>query len=464
MLSSFFNSSLFELISATVMFFIALGVLVTVHEFGHFWVARRCGVKILRFSIGFGKPLWKRVDSNGTEFVVALIPLGGYVKMLDERNGRNGDATQIPEQDRLRAFNNKSVWQRMAVVIAGPLANLLFTIFLFWIINMLGVPGLRPIVPDVIPQSIADKSGIKPGMEIVELDGYAIPNLSKLQLTIWGLQDKTHTTAKVISPDMSEPQMINIALDNWNFNPEQDEPLRAIGIKLLTKASLKLVTVVNNSAAQRAGLLAGDIILKTNDQIMHNSGELVKIIQQNPNKSLKIEVNRNNIQHTFYLTPETKDVNGKQIGFAGVSFSPDILSYAENRIVNRYNPVTAIGYAVGQSWQLSFAIIKEVGHMIAGDRSLQSLAGPVTIAKGAGQSARRGLVDYLMFLALISINLGIINLLPVPILDGGHIVYLIVEKVTGKPVSEKVLEYGTRMGLLVLMLLMGLSVFNDFSR
>lgn len=444
------------------MFFIALGVLVTVHEFGHFWVARRCGVKILRFSIGFGKPLWQKVDRKGTEFVVALIPLGGYVKMLDERN--ETATTAIPEQDRLHAFNNKSVWQRMAVVIAGPLANFLFTVFLFWIIFMLGVPGIRPIIPDVIPQSIAEKSGIKPGMEIIELDGYAISDLSKLQLTIVGLQGKTQTTAKVINPEMSEPQTINISLDNWTFNPEQDEPLTSLGIKLLTKASLKLTSVVNNSAAQRAGFHEGDVIIKTNDQIMQDSGELAKIIQQHPNKQLKIEVNRNNIRHTLYLTPETKEVNGNQVGFAGLGFSPDILGLAENRIVSRYNPVTAVVYAVGESWQLSFTIVKEVGHMIAGDRSLQSLAGPLTIAKGAGQSASRGLVDYLMFLALISINLGIINLLPVPVLDGGHLVFLIVEKVTGKPVSEKVLEYGTRMGLLVLLLLMGLSFFNDFSR
>lgn len=462
MLSSFFNSSLFELIRATVMFFIALGVLVTVHEFGHFWVARRCGVKILRFSIGFGKPLWQKVDRNGTEFVIAQIPLGGYVKMLDERN--EAETEQIPEQDRLNAFNNKSVWQRMAIVIAGPLANFLLTIFLFWIIYIIGVPSIRPIVPAVIPHSIAEKSGIKSGMEIVELNGYAIPDLSKLQLTILGLQGKTQTTAKVISPDMSEPQTINIALDNWSFNPEQDEPLGAFGIKLSSKASLKLTTVINNSAAQRAGFNVGDVIIKTNDQIMQDSGELAKIILQNPNKPLKIEVNRNNIQHTLYLTPETKVVNGKQIGFAGIGFSPDILSLAENRIVIRYNPVTAVVDAIGRTWQLSFTIVKEVGHMIAGDRSLQSLAGPLTIAKGAGQSASRGLVDYLMFLALLSINLGIVNLLPVPVLDGGHLVFLIVENVTGKPVSEKVLEYGTRMGLLVLMLLMGLSFFNDFSR
>ncbi len=463
MLSSFLNSSLFEWMRTIITFAIALGILITVHEFGHFWVARRCGVKVLRFSIGFGKTLWKKTDRYGTEFVIAIIPLGGYIKMLDKHDNKDNDNEEMSQQDSLYMLSNKSVWQRMAIVVAGPLANFIFAIFLFWLVFMLGMPGIRPVVPDVIPHSIAERSGIKPGMEIIELDGFVIRDLAKLQLTVMGLQGKNQATAKVISPGMSESQTIILDLKHWTFNPEQDNPLYSLGIKLLTKASLKVDAVVDKSPAQKAGLISGDMIIKINDQIMKDSAELAKIIQQHPGEQLKLEINRNNVQHVLYVIPETKLINEKKIGFVGIYFAPDQLDLAENRIVNQYDVFTSLGYAADRTWQLSLTMLKEIGHMFAGNRSLQSLAGPVTIAKGAGQAASKGFVDYCIFLALISINLGIINLLPVPVLDGGHLIFLIVEKVTGRPVSEKVLEYSTRMGLLILMLLMGLSFFNDFS-
>ncbi|MEH2919688.1 sigma E protease regulator RseP [Samsonia erythrinae] len=440
-------------------FIIALGVLVTVHEFGHFWVARRCGVKVERFSVGFGRALWRRRDRTGTEFVVALIPLGGYVKMLDERVD-----TVAPEFRHL-SFNSKTVWQRAAIVSAGPVANFLFAIAAYWLVFILGVPGVRPVVGEILPNSIAAQAEMSAGMELKSVDGIETPDWDSARLALIG---KIGDSDVVIgTAPLGSDRVVQKTLDlrDWQFEPDRQDPATSLGIVPRgPQIEPVLHQVQNGSAAEKAGLQVGDRIVKVDGQVLAQWRDFVIAVRDNPGQSLALEVERNGEVLPLTLTPDSKSVgNGRVEGLAGVMPSVTPLP-EEYRTVRQYGPFSAVYQATDKTWQLMKLTVSMLGKLVTGDVKLNNLSGPISIAQGAGMSADYGLIYYLMFLALISVNLGIINLFPLPVLDGGHLLFLAVEKLKGRPVSERVQDVSYRIGTVLLMLLMGLALFNDFSR
>ena len=439
-------------------FIIALGVLITVHEFGHFWVARRCGVRVERFSIGFGKALWRRTDKSGTEYVIALIPLGGYVKMLDER------AEPVVPELRHYAFNNKTVGQRAAIIAAGPIANFLFAIFAYWLVFIIGVPGVRPVVGEITPNSIAAQAQIQPGTELKAVDGIETPDWDAVRLQLVSKIGDEHTTLSVAQFGSNQRQDKTLDLRHWAFEPDKEDPVSSLGIRPRGPQIEPVLSEVQvNSAASKAGLQAGDRIVKVNGQPLTQWMTFVTLVRDNPDTPLALDIERQGSSLSLTLTPDSKQVNGKAEGFAGVV--PKVIPLPdEYKTVRQYGPFSAILEASDKTWQLMKLTVSMLGKLITGDVKLNNLSGPISIAQGAGMSAEFGIIYYLMFLALISVNLGIINLFPLPVLDGGHLLFLAIEKLKGGPVSERVQDFSYRIGSILLVLLMGLALFNDFSR
>ncbi|GAL57945.1 metalloprotease RseP [Pseudescherichia vulneris NBRC 102420] len=439
-------------------FIVALGVLITVHEFGHFWVARRCGVRVERFSIGFGKALWRRTDKQGTEFVIALIPLGGYVKMLDERV-----EPVIPEL-RHTAFNNKTIGQRAAVIAAGPVANFLFAIFAYWLVFIIGVPGVRPVIGEITPNSIAASAQIAPGMELKAVDGIETPDWDAVRLQLVDKIGDEQTTVSIAPFGSDSRQQKTLDLRNWAFEPDKQDPVASLGIQpRAAQIESVLAEVQSGSAASKAGLQAGDRIVKVDGQAITQWMTFVTLVRDNPGKPLALDIERQGTPLSLTLIPDTKPGSGKDEGFAGVV--PKVIPLPdEYKTVRQYGPFDAVVEATGKTWQLMKLTVSMLGKLITGDVKLNNLSGPISIAQGAGMSAEFGLIYYLMFLALISVNLGIINLFPLPVLDGGHLLFLAIEKLKGGPVSERVQDFSYRIGSILLVLLMGLALFNDFSR
>ena len=438
-------------------FIVALGILITVHEFGHFWVARRCGVKVERFSTGFGKALWRRTDRQGTEYVIALIPLGGYVKMLDER------VESVPPELRRQAFNNKTILQRAAIISAGPLANFIFAIFAYWLVFIIGVPGVRPVVGEIVSGSPAAEAQITPGTELKAVDGIETPDWDAVRMALVARigDDNTLITVAPFGSEQTSDKTVN--LRNWHFEPDKQDPVASLGIQPRgPQIESVLAQVQKNSAASKAGLQAGDRIVKVDGQPLDQWQSFVAIVRDNPAKKIALEVERQGSTVDVTLTPDVNPRN-KAEGFAGVI--PRIIPLPdEYKTVRQYGPFAAFGEASAKTWQLMKLTVDMLGKLIVGDVKLSNLSGPISIAQGAGMSAEYGLIYYLMFLALISVNLGIINLFPLPVLDGGHLLFLLIEKIKGGPVSERVQDFSYRIGSIVLVLLMGLALFNDFSR
>jgi len=440
-------------------FIVALGVLITVHEFGHFWVARRCGVRVQRFSVGFGRALWRRTDKRGTEYVLAIIPLGGYVKMLDER------LETVPDEFRHQTFNSKTVWQRAAIISAGPIANFIFAVFAYWLVYIIGVPTVRPVVGEITPQSIAAQSNISPGMELKSIDGIETPDWDSVRLSLMGEIGSSKTTVGVSQFGASEVVEKTLDLRKWQFDPEKQDPVVALGIiPRGPQIESVLAEVQTDSAAQKAGLQAGDRIVKVDGQVLQNWRTFAMQVRDNPSKAIALEVERAGSPVNITLIPDSKSVGkGKEQGFAGVV--PKVIPLPdEYRTIRQYGPFVAFYEAGDKTWQLMKLTVNMLGKLITGDVKLNNLSGPISIAQGAGMSAEYGLVYYLMFLALISVNLGIVNLFPLPVLDGGHLMFLAIEKLKGGPVSERVQNFGYSIGAVLLVMVMGLALFNDFSR
>lgn len=439
-------------------FIVALGVLITVHEFGHFWVARRCGVKVERFSVGFGKALWRRRDRQGTEYVVAAIPLGGYVKMLDER------VEAVAPAQRHLSFNRKTVWQRAAIVSAGPIANFLFAVVAYWLVFIIGVPGVRPLVGEILPDSIAFQAQLSSGMELKSIDGIETPDWDTARLALIGKIGDSDVVIEA-APSGSTAVRKTLDLRDWHFDPAKQDPVMSLGIVPLTPQIEAVLTQIQpGSAAENAGLQVGDRIVKVDGQPLTRWPLFVAAVRDRPGESVALDVERGGETLSLALTPASKAVGGGKVeGFAGVVPKVNPLP-EEYRTVRQYGPFSAIWQAAEKTWQLMKLTVSMLGKLITGDVKLNNLSGPISIAQGAGMSADYGLIYYLMFLALISVNLGIINLFPLPVLDGGHLLFLLVEKLKGGPVSERVQDFSYRIGTVVLMLLMGLALFNDFSR
>ncbi len=448
-----------EFFWSLISFIIALGVLIIAHEFGHFWAARRCGIYVERFSIGFGKTLWSKVDRYGTEFVIALIPLGGYIKMLDER------VAPVATERRHFAFNNKTVGQCAVVVTAGPIANFLLAIFIYWLVFIIGIPSVRPVIESIQSNSIAEQANISPGMELKSIDDIEIPDWNAARFALISKIGNKELTWKVLPIGSSIPIKKLINLKEWNFDPETQDPVLSLGIMPVSARQDAVVCNIQpGSAAALSGLQIGDRIVKVGKQTIDLWHPFIFVVQQNPNVPLLLTIERQAEQQQLTLIPEVKTIiKGRQIGFAGLELLLIPLA-DEYKITQKYSPFYALYQATDKTWQLMKLTVSMIGKLITGDIKLTNLSGPVSIAKGASASAESGLVYYLMFIALISINLGVINLFPLPVLDGGHLLFLLIKKIKGEAVSKRVQDFSYRIGAIILIIIMGLALFNDFSR
>jgi regulator of sigma E protease len=452
------NSLLFTIVS----FIVALAILIAVHEFGHFWVARKLGVKVLRFSIGFGKPLWKKTSQvDGTEYVVAAIPLGGYVKMLDEREA------PVPETIKDQAFNRQSLPVRSAIVAAGPLFNFLFAIIAFWLIFVTGDTGLKPMIGKVEDGSLAQQSGFLVGDQITSVADQATPTWENVLYTLLSQAlDKDSLQIRVSNPDQGERLLVV---------PSQDIATMAEDGQLLTKLGLTpdrpeippiIGEIVAGEAAEKAGLKVGDRIVQVDDQPVTDWAEWVDYVRQRPGQMMLIEVERDRESLIIEVTPKSvESEEGEPYGRigAGVEQIPSDL-WDDYRAIVRYGPLESIGQAVDKSWELSVLMLRMLGKMIIGEVSVKNLSGPISIADSAGKSASFGLIYFIKFLAVVSISLGVLNLLPIPVLDGGHLFYFLVEAIQGKPLSDRFMEQGQKIGLLILLGVMSLAFYVDLNR
>lgn len=447
------------LIQTIIWFLVALVILVAVHEFGHFYVARRCGVKVLRFSIGFGRVLWRRRDRQGTEYALAAIPLGGYVKMLDEREG------DVPEEELHRSFNRKNVWQRIAIVAAGPVANFILAILLFW---LLMIPGTRepiPIVGDVEPGSVAAQAGLEAGQEILAVDGEPTPTWQALHQQLLRRLGESGTIQFLVKYPGSDLQYMSQApLDGWLRGAEEPDPVAGLGLTLdRPEPQAILGQIVPDSPAERAGLLSGDRILSVDGELVSGWSEWVDYVRARPGQEIQMTVERDGGQTSLSVTPETIEENGERFGRVGVGIQPQ--PWPEERIrTYHYGLVESFVAGVDRTWETAGFVLLSVKKLVVGEISTKNLSGPITIAKVAGDSAESGWKSFVGFVALLSIFLGVFNLLPIPVLDGGHLLYYAIEVVKGSPVSDRVQQVGYQIGLVMVVGLMVLAFYNDIMR
>ncbi|EGI74782.1 MULTISPECIES: sigma E protease regulator RseP [Pseudoalteromonas] len=439
-------------------FILALGILVAIHEYGHFWVARKMGVKVLRFSIGFGKPLLKWHDKYNTEYVIAAIPLGGYVKMLDER------VDDVPANQRHLSFNAKSVQARIAIVAAGPMANFLFAIFALAVMYMVGVQSVKPVVGSITEGSRAEQAGIMPSQHIIKIGDDDITTWQDATFAL--MSNLGEESVEVIVRDKNlQPRVKTLNLEGWKLDQQDVPPLSSLGIvPFRPQATLTIAAVTKDSAAEHANLQVNDTILAVNGETISNWQQLVNLITQSANKSLQFSVKRQDTIKAITVTPKGRiDNNGIEQGFLGVA--PVVQQWPDGYVETRhYGPLDSIVRGTKETWRLITLSFDMIGNLITGQVSVKNLSGPVGIAVGAGTSVSYGLVAFLSFLALISVNLGVFNLLPLPVLDGGHLMYYIIELFRKKPVSEKTQEFGFKVGALLLIFLTCFALFNDVSR
>ena len=445
-------------------FLVTIGVLVTVHEFGHFWVARKLGVKVLRFSVGFGQPLWKRVaqDADKTEYVVAALPFGGYVKMLDERECEPGE--RIPDSELPRAFNRQPVWKRAAIVMAGPLANFLLAIFIYAVTFMIGVDATRPVV-DVEPNTPAALAGFQTGDQITSINGTPVDSWEDARMLMVEEYLKTSSLkVDVVTKDKDSATRILALGDKPMFKDESDF-LDKVGLSIWVKG-VGIAKILPQSPAERAGLQVQDKILSVDGQPVDNAQQLISYIQQHNGQVISLHVARESGESDIQVTPEPKVVEGKTVGGIGAALGRYMTEGMREQLIftQRYAPHEALWRGIVKTKQMSLVTLKLMGRMVTGDVSIKNISGPVTIAQFAGETAAIGLTTFLGFLAIVSISLGVLNLLPIPMLDGGHLFYYLIEAVKGSPVSAQFEAVGLKIGMAFIAGLMMLALYNDLMR
>ena len=448
-------SALYMLVGTLV----ALGVLVTIHEFGHFWVARRCGVKVLRFSVGFGSPLLRWHDKQGTEFVVAAIPLGGYVKMLDEREG------DVPPELLDQSFNRKSVQQRIAIVAAGPIANFLLALLFFWAVAMLGGQQVRPVIGAVEAGSLADVAGLAPGQEIVAVNGKATTGWAAVNLQLVSrLGESGSINVALLAPGSTAEIQRTITLDNWLRGADEPDPIASLGIRPWRPALEPVLAQLDpDGPAQAAGLRVGDRLLALDGQVLADWQQWVDQIRAMPRKSVSLLIEREGVQLQLPLNLAARGEGDAQSGYLGAGVAGGQWPAEMLREV-RFGPLEAIVEGAKNTWAMSVLTLESLKKMLFGELSVKNLSGPITIAKVAGASAESGLSDFLKFLAYLSISLGVLNLLPIPVLDGGHLLFYLVEWVRGRPLSDRIQGWGMQIGISMVVGVMLLALINDLSR
>ena len=449
-----------ELLQTIFYTFIALGVLVSFHEFGHFWVARRCGVKVERFSIGFGTPLLTWRDKYDTEFILAALPLGGYVKMVDEREGR------VEPEDLEYSFNRKSVWQRMAIVSAGPIANFLLAAVAFWWVFLSGEKGLAPVVGMVEKNSLAANAGFEVGMEITAVDGVPTDTWNAVSRQLFGFIGSTGSIPfTVVHADSNLSTELSLSVDSWLRDAQEPSPLRDLGISPPFELdSLSLAAVFEDGAGYAAGLRTGDQLLAINNKDIEYIGEFIDQVADSANVEVLLDVRRGVELLTIRAFPRLVEREGREVGQLGVQLA-STGKYPDDLVRDiDYNIVSAIPRSIRETADTSVFVLESIGKLIVGDLSPKNLSGPITIAKVAGDSASRGIDNFIRFVAILSIMLGVMNLLPVPVLDGGHLMYYLIEVIKGSPVSDQIQIVGYKVGFVMLIGLMIFATYNDITR
>jgi regulator of sigma E protease len=451
-------------------FIVAIAILVTIHEFGHYWVARKMGVKVLRFSIGFGKPLWSRVaGKDQTEYIIAAIPLGGYVKMLDEREA------PVEEHEQHRAFNRQSVWKRIAIVVAGPLFNFLLAIFLYSIVFILGTNAMQPLIGEVSPNSPAATAEIPSDGKVLAINSTPVASWDETRMAFLAayLKNNQQIVLNIESPD-NNARDHTLDLSAIPLLKTSEDFLEKIGIfAWRPKQVIRIDQVLPDSAALAGGLQKNDVLLRVDDQPIHYVTKFIKYIQQHGNQKIALVIERQNQEIRLTIPLTEKNRQGQMVGSLGAQLSSkvaDNLSESDQQKLNdlffvyQHGVVDSLVLGVEKTWQMSVLTLKMMGRLIIGEASLKNISGPVTIAEFAGKTALAGITVYLGFLAIISVSLGVLNLLPIPMLDGGHLLYYIIELLTGKPVPEAVQEVGFRIGIALVGSMMMLALYNDIVR
>ena len=452
-----------DVLHSVIAFVVAVGVLVTVHEFGHFWVARRLGIKVLTFSVGFGRALWsRRSGADGTEYVIAMVPLGGYVKMLDESDG------EVAAHERHRAFNRQPLSTRVAVVVAGPAFNFLFAILAYWCMYMIGVDGLRPIVAATAPGSVAERAGIRAGDEMRSVQGAEVETWqSAMQAVIAATLDGGTIGIEVVDASGRRQERIidleAIVVDDLTrgrfFDRIGVAPARPVLPAVIGR-------VESGRPAQRDGLRPGDRVVRAAGETVAGWSDWVRIVRRRPGETFAVVVERDGARLVVRLTPDVEQAaDGSRFGRIGAAArEPEQGLIGRFYVTERHDPLSALAKGVEKTGEISWLTLRMIWKMLLLEVSLENLSGPIGIAEYAGASVRFGLSRFLEFLGIVSISLGILNLLPIPLLDGGHLLYYAVEFVRGRPVSEASRFLGQRLGIALLVGLMGLALYNDLAR
>jgi len=434
-------------------FLIALAILISVHEFGHFWVARLVGVKVLRFSIGFGRALLRyQRNPDTTEYVLAAIPLGGYVKMLDERED------EVPAHQVDQAFNRQVLWKRFAIVAAGPAFNFLFAILAYWAVFMAGESGLRAVVESVEPDSIAAQAGFREGDALVRVGDRDAPIWERVVFALMVEQRSGQDLRVTVRDASGREQERWIDAERWSALPEDASVLEGLGLHPQKPRFAAIIgKLIRGEPAAQAGLAVGDRILSADGKPIRDWDHWVETVQSSPGQALRVAIERDGEPRTIALTPRAVEKDGATVGRIGAEVLVE-------RVQVRYGPVEALVAALVKTGDLSYLTVRVIGRMLVGQASLENLSGPITIAKAAGQTATIGFDSFLKFLAVVSISLGVLNLLPIPILDGGHLLYFAIEWIKGSPLSEAAQLQGQKLGIVMLAALMGLAFYLDLSR
>jgi len=439
------------MLTTLIAFAVALGILITFHEFGHYWVARRCGVRVLRFSVGFGPVLAKRTDRHGTEWAISAIPLGGYVKMQDEPDPERG------ERGIAEAFQSQSVYRRIAIVAAGPLFNLILAVALYAGLNMAGTREPAAVIGPPPVGTPAYAAGLNAGDRIIGINHVAIQSWGQLRWEI--MQRMSEGGTAEIETESSGIKRTRVITLPQVLDPSKDDPMKAAGLSLNTQKPL-INSVVNGGAAQAAGLRAGDLIVAIPGLRDPTIKDVIDYIQRHPGVSVELTIERDQSRIPVVVVPQSEQSDaGQPVGRIGVRLGAEI----EQTLV-RYGPLESIWNGVVKTWDTAWFSVRMMGRMIMGEVSVKNISGPVTIADYAGQTARIGLAAYIGFLALVSVSLGVLNLLPIPMLDGGHLLYYLIEIVKGSPPSQQWIAIGQRAGAGLLAGLMVLALFNDLTR
>jgi regulator of sigma E protease len=445
-----------SLLHTILWFLVAIGILVVVHEFGHYLAARWAGVKVLRFSVGFGKPIVsRRFGPDQTEWTLSALPFGGYVKMLDEREG------EVPAAEAHRSFNRATVWRRIGIVIAGPAANFLLAIVFYWALLLHGLPALKPIIGEPPAGTPAAQAGLVAGDEIRRVNGADTQSFQDLRLTLL----RAGVAADVITLDLADGRSVRLDVQPMQTENLEQDILRPLGIVRYDPVIAPVIgKLLPDGAAARAGFQPGDRLLSANGEAVENWQDWVQVVRQHPAKPLRIEYERQGQRGELTVVPDAVDEAGQRVGKIGAGPQVDESVMAMLMTEVRYGPVEALWQGAVRTWDMSVFTLEMMGRMVLGQVSWKNLSGPLTIADYAGQSATLGWISFVGFLALVSVSLGVLNLLPIPLLDGGHLMYYVAEVMTGRPVSERTMEIGGRIGMTLLLLLMSFALFNDLQR